>query len=98
MRMVEYNVAVKQDAPEEKTKGGLYLTDAQKEIGRHQANKGVITHLSPMAFTFEDWPEDEPKPSVGDRVLFSPHAGMFHKEGSDEYRLMKDKDIVAVLS
>ena len=97
IRPVEYNVAVKVDPVEEKTKGGLYLTSDTQERSKHKAERGTISHISPMAFSFDDWPDGEPKPKVGDRVIFAKFAGMFVEEGGEEFRVMKDRDIVAVI-
>lgn len=97
MKMYEFNVAVRPDPVEERTKGGLILTADTKDREKHSAVKGTITHVSPMAFRFDDWPEGEPTPAVGDRVIYAKHAGMFFDIGGTEYRIVKDKDIVAVL-
>ncbi len=99
LRMMEYNIAVRQEPVEEKTKGGLILTDDARDRGKHMATRGIITHVSPMAFAFDDWPSGEPKPGVGDRVIFAQHAGVFAKDDAgEEYRIIKDRDIVAVLA
>lgn len=93
MRMCEFNVAVRLDPTEEKTKGGLILTADTVDRDKHTAVRGTVTHIAPRAF--DEWPES--KPEVGDRVLFAKHVGAFFTVGGVEYRAMKDKDIVAVL-
>ena len=56
-----------------------------------------IVAVSPMAFAFDDWPQDEPTPKPGDRIVFARHAGTFVTGKDDEqYRVVKDKDVVAV--
>ncbi len=95
---IEYNVLVKQDDIEEKTSGGLYLPDDQQERDKHSATQGVIVAASPMAFAFDDWPADKPKPQAGQRIVFARHAGTFVKgEDGKEYRVVKDKDVVATM-
>lgn len=95
---VEYNVLLKQDAIQEKTDGGLYLGTETQEQERHGQTRGVIIALSPMAFAFDDWPEGEPKPGVGQKVVFARHSGTFVTGSDDEeYRMVKDRDIVGVL-
>lgn len=97
MRLMEFNVAVRQDPTEERTKGGLYVPETVKDREKHSAVMGTIVALSPMAFNADIWPEREPKPRPGDRVVFAKHAGMFLDHQGEELRVMKDKDIVAVI-
>lgn len=98
IRPVEYNVLLKQDDVDEKTEGGLYLPGETQERNKHAQVRGVIVAVSPMAFTFDDWPDDEPKPQVGQSVVFAKHTGTF-VDGLDgvEYRVVKDRDVVAVI-
>lgn len=98
IRCVEYNVLVKQDAVDEKTKGGVFLTADVQERNKHSQTRGVLVGKSPMAFSFDEWPDGEPKPEIGQTVIFARHAGTFvdGKDG-EEYRVIKDKDVVAVI-
>lgn len=95
---LEFNVILKQDPVEEKTRGGLLLTADAQDRGKHQATRGTIVSLSPLAFNEDIWPGDQPRPEPGSRVLFAQHAGMFVKDEGEEFRIVKDRDIVAVLS
>ena len=93
---LEYNIVIDQNAVEEKTSGGLYLPSESQDRAKHSETRGVIIAVSPMAFAFDDWPDSEPKPQPGDRVIFAQHAGTFAKgEDGREYRIIKDKDVVA---
>ena len=94
----EFNVVLKQDPTEEKTRGGVILTADIQERGKHMATRGTIVALAPLAFNADIWPEDRERPKPGDRVVFAQHAGMFLKEDGEEYRVVKDRDIVAVLA
>jgi co-chaperonin GroES (HSP10) len=69
-----------------------------QEKEKHMAARGTIVAVSPMAFKFEDWPEGYRKPGVGARVAYVQHAGKLI-EGQDgkEYRIITDKDVMAVL-
>lgn len=97
-RMVEYNVLVDPDPVHEKTKGGLYIADETREKHKHGQMFGTLVALSPMAFAFDDWPDGVEKPKEGDRVMFAKHAGTFADLDGHEYRVIKDRDIVAVLA
>lgn len=94
---IEYKVLVKPTEVVEKTKGGILLPDIVKEKDQHASMEGVIEAVSPFAFSYEEWPAGARKPKAGDLVVFSRYSGINIK-GNDggEYRLMNDKDIVAV--
>ena len=98
IRATEFNVVVKPDNFEEVTKGGIVIPDMARERQAMAAVFGTIVHISPVAFTYERWPEGEQPPKVGDRVVLPRYCGMIVK-GKDgiEYRVVKDKDISAVL-
>lgn len=95
---VEYNVVIKPDPVEQKTKGGLILSDETLERNKHASTKGTLVALAPLAFDDAIWPSDTQKPQPGARVLISRYAGTFC-EGLDgeEYRVVKDKDVMAIM-
>ena len=99
IRPIEYNVVVKIDEVEEKTAGGLYLADTSKARKETAETRGTLVATSPMAFTYEDWPDGEPFPQPGDRVFFAQHAGV-KQVGLDDkiYRIIKDRDVIGYLS
>ena len=95
---LEFNVLIDPDKIEEKTAGGLYKPQDATEREKHQQTKGTIVALSPLAFNADIYPTDMPKPQPGQRVAIALHAGAFIK-GADgkEYRMVKDKDITAMI-
>ena len=95
----EYNVLVLPDPVEEKSKGGIYLPDQTKEADKHAAVKGTLVAVSKLAFTYEDRPDWEKyKPTVGQKVLIARYGGnLFTGNDGKEYRLLKDKDILATV-
>lgn len=98
IRPLEYNVLISQDIVEEKTAAGLWKPQDTLERDKHAQTLGTLVDVSPMAFTFDDWPDGEPRPQPGQRVVFARHAGTFvtGKDGK-EYRVVKDKDVVGVM-
>lgn len=95
---VEFNVLVRQDVVETKTKSGLIMPDAVVDREHHSQTRGVIVAVSPLAFNADIWPQDMAKPGPGERVAFAKHAGTFITgTDGDEYRVVKDKDVVAVI-
>lgn len=96
IRPVEYNVLIRPDPVEEKTQGGLILPDTTKDADKHAQQRGTIVSMSPLAFDYAEWPAGQ-KPEIGNRVLFARYEGILVKDGEDEFRLVKDKAIAAVI-
>lgn len=98
IRPIEFNVLIKPDAVENKTAGGLYLSDETQDREKHKATRGTIVALSPMAFNEDVFPPDMEKPQPGQRVCIALHAGAF-VEGMDgeQYRIVKDKDVTGLI-
>lgn len=96
-RMAEYNVLIAPEDTEEVTVGGIIIPKSTKEKNDIMTMRGRLVMVSPHAFNYAEWPNDDmPKP--GDAVLFAKYAGTL-VDGADgrEYRICKDKEIVAVL-
>jgi chaperonin GroES len=86
-------VFVKVSASEEKTAGGLYLPDTAKE----KPQVGEVVALGPGRRN-DDGSRQEMEIVVGDKVLYSKYAGTDIKLGTEEYVLLSEKDILAVVS
>lgn len=95
MMPVEYKVLVKLDPVEEKTAGGIIITEAQTE--RSQMAETYATLIDVGGNAFSDWQGLIPR--KGNRVLISKYAGQPPKAGDtkDLYRFCNDKDIIAVI-
>lgn len=90
---LEFNVLIEVEKVEERTKGGLILPQTEAERMQWAETRGRIIAKSPAAF------EDFPPVDVGSTVIFAKHVGMLVKgEDGNEYKLVKDKDILAVVS
>jgi chaperonin GroES len=94
---VEYNIVVRMEAIEEKTKGGIILLDNAKDRDKLAADEGVIVAVSPLAFGYADWPEGSRIPQVGDRILMAQFDGRIWERDGVTYRLIKDKSVIAVV-
>lgn len=92
-------VRVKQAEDTIVTKSGLKLFKPIETKEQEQASTmdGEIVDISPLAFTYETWPEGFQIPEIGEQVIFARFAGavVMGDDGS-EMRLMNDKDILAV--
>jgi co-chaperonin GroES (HSP10) len=97
LQPVEFNCIIELDPTEEKTGGGIILPGDKVDRNRLEETVGTIAALSPFAFNYEDWPEGADKPKVGDRVFFARYAGILQECEDRWVRIIKDKDVVAVV-
>ncbi len=85
-------VFIKVSASEEKTAGGILLPDTAKE----KPQIGEVVSVGPGKLK-EDGSRALPEVKVGDKVLYSKYAGTDIKLGSEDYVLVSEKDILAVV-
>ncbi len=86
-------VFVKVSAAEEKTAGGIILPDNAKE----KPNVGEVMQVG-VGKLNEKGERQAIEVSIGDKVLYSKYAGTDIKLGADDYVLLSEKDILAVVS
>ena len=80
-------VVIKRVEAEEKTQGGLILTSAAKE----QPQVAEVVAVGPGT-------KDEPMElKVGDKVIFGKYAGTEVKYQGEEYTIMHQSDVLAVI-
>lgn len=94
---MEFNVVVELDPTEEVTKGGIILTRSNVERDELAAEEGTLVAVSPHAFTYAEWTADAEKPQLGNRVMIARYQGVLRESDGKKYRIVKDKDIVAVI-
>lgn len=85
-------VLVKRLEEEEKTKGGIIIPDTAKE----KPIKGEVVAVGPGKTNDKG---DKIKLSVdkGDKVLFNKYAGTEIKVDGDEFLVMREDDILAII-
>ncbi len=86
-------VFVKLQEQEEKTAGGIVLPDTAKE----KPQVGEVVSVGPGKRN-DDGSRTEPEVKVGDQVLYSKYAGTDIKLGNEDYVLLSEKDILAVVN
>ncbi|MEB3883471.1 co-chaperone GroES [Lyngbya sp. CCY1209] len=86
-------VFVKISDSEEKTAGGILLPDTAKE----KPQVGEIVAAGPGRRN-DDGSRSEMEVKVGDKVLYSKYAGTDIKLGGEEYVLLAEKDILAIVN
>jgi chaperonin GroES len=85
-------VVVQRDESEETTAGGIVLPDSAKD----KPARGKIIAIG-NGRLLDDGTRGDFQVKVGDRVLFSSYAGDNVKIGEEEYLLMREDDILAVI-
>lgn len=80
-------VAIKKLEAEEKTAGGIILTSAAQE----KPQMAEVVAVGPGT------KDEEMELKVGDKVVFAKYAGTEVKYEGEEYTIMKQSDILAVV-
>ncbi len=84
-------VVLKQYEAEETTKSGIILTSANQE----KPQEAEVIAVGPGGVV--DGKEVEMTVKVGDQVIYSKYAGNEVKLGDDEYVIVKQSDILALV-
>ena len=85
-------VLVKALEAEEKTKGGIVLPDTAKE----KPQKGEIIAVGTGKF-LEDGTKKNLEVKVGDKILYGKYAGTEIKVEDEEYLILREEDILAIV-
>ncbi|MEH1765025.1 MULTISPECIES: co-chaperone GroES [unclassified Nostoc] len=86
-------VFIKVSESEDKTAGGIFLPDSAKE----KPQVGEIVAVG-SGKRNDDGTRQAIDIAVGDKVLYSKYAGTDIKLGTEEYVLLSEKDILAIVS
>ena len=92
IRPLRDNVLLKRTEGEEKTKGGIVLPDTAKE----KPQKGTVLSVGDGQL-LDDGTRATFQVKKGDRVLFASFGGTEIKYEGEEYLLMDESDILAIL-
>lgn len=84
-------VVIKKLEAEEKTKSGIVLTGTAKE----RPQEAEVVAVGPGAIVDGNRVNIEVK--VGDKVLYSKYAGSEVKVDGEEYTILKQEDILAIV-
>ena len=85
-------VVIKPSPADEKTKGGIILPDTAKE----KPVIGEVVAVGPGKVT-DDGKKIAPEVKVGDKVLYGKYSGTEVTIEGDEYLIMREADIFAVV-
>ena len=92
IRPLNDKVLLKRLEAETTTKGGIVLPDSAKE----KPQKGTVIAVGEGKM-LKDGKRAQPQVAEGDKVLFSSYAGTEIKIDGEEYMLMDESDILAIL-
>ncbi len=92
IRPLQDRILVKQLEEEEKTAGGIIIPDTAKE--KPQQGKVVAVGKGKI---LEDGSVRPLDIKVGDRIIFEKYAGTTVKIGGEEYMIMREDDVLAVI-
>jgi chaperonin GroES len=85
-------VVVQREESEEKTAGGILLPDTAKD----KPARGTVISVG-NGKLLDDGSRGKVQVKVGERVIFSSYAGENFKVDDEEYLLMREDDILAVI-
>ncbi len=85
-------VLVKRVEAEEKTAGGIVLPDTAKE----KPKRGKVIAVGEGKLS-EDGSRCKPQVSKGDEIIFASYAGTEIKLDGEEYLIMDESDILAIV-
>lgn len=85
-------VVIKPSPAEEKTKGGIILPDTAKE----KPVVGEVVAVGPGKVS-DDGKKIVPEVKVGDKVLYGKYSGTEVTIDSQEYLIMREADIFAIM-
>ncbi len=86
-------VVVKAVDREEQTKSGIYLPDTAKE----KPQEAIVVAVGPGKLQ-DNGTRVPIDLNEGDRILFSKYSGTEIKQGTEEYLILRESDILAVIA
>ena len=92
MKPLADRVVIKPSPADEKTKGGIILPDTAKE----KPVMGEVVAVGPGKVA-DDGKKILPEVKVGDKVLYGKYSGTEVTIEGDEYLIMREADIFAIV-
>ncbi len=85
-------VVIKATGRDEQTKSGIYLPDTAQE----KPQEGIVLAVG-TGKLLDNGTRQPVDLKPGDRVLYSKYAGTEIKQGAEEYLVLRESDILAVI-
>ena len=93
VRPLHDRIIVKRLTEDEKTKGGIIIPDSAKE----KPQEGEVCAVG-KGKTTDDGKTIALEVKVGDKVLFSKYSGNEIKVDGEEYLIMREEDVLAIVN
>lgn len=90
LRPLDDRVVVEPNEAEETTAGGILLPDTAKE----KPQRGTVVAVGPGRL-LDNGNRSEMTVAVGDTVIYGKYSGAEIKVGDDEYKIVRESDILA---
>ena len=91
LKPLEDRVVLQHQKAEEKTKSGIILPDSAKE----KPQEAIVVAVGPSKEV--DGKRKEMQVKVGDKVIYSQYSGTDVKLGDEEYVIVKQSEIMAIV-
>jgi chaperonin GroES len=85
-------VVVKRTEEEQKTRGGIIVPDTAKE----KPQQALVVAVGPGRVS-DEGKRIAPEVKKGDKVLFGKYSGSEITIGSEEYLILREEDILAII-
>lgn len=92
LRPLGDRIVVKAIEEEERTQGGIYLPDTAKE----KPQQGEVIAVG-TGRVLENGQKVQPEVNVGDRIIFAKYGGTEVKLDGQEYLILRESDVLAVV-
>ena len=92
-----YKLLISPVEVEEKTEGGVYMPDQLRDAEGIASIIGWVVSMGPDAYKDEDKFPSGAWCNVGDFVIFRSYSGTRFKIGTQEFRLINDDTVEAVV-
>ncbi len=93
VKPLQDRILVKRLDAEEEQVGGIIIPDSAKE----KPQEGEVVAVGPGKVT-DDGKRQAPEVSAGDRILFAKYAGTEVKSDGEEYLIMREDDVLAIVN
>ena len=93
-----YKLLIAMPTLEEKTEGGIFIPDAMKEAESTASVVGLVVMMGDMAYQDEDKFPNGPYCKEGEWVIFRSYSGTRFKVEGQEFRLINDDTVEAVVT
>lgn len=94
---VGQRVVVKTEVIEEKSDGGIILSDKHRQSEQDKITEGLLVDCGPTAFIDMITDVNQTMPKKGCKVYFVKYAGRAIVIDDQEYRIINDEDIFAFM-